>query len=79
MLHVRRLKKFEPLTLNEKEKFVEIELDKIKKTMKTNEKYKHINLSEFQIDFDLNEIDNLRDIQRKIYDQIINLVIETDK
>jgi len=73
------ISEFEPLTLNEKEKFVEIELDKIKKTMKTNEKYKHINLSEFQIDFDLNEIDNLRDIQRKIYDQIINLVIETDK
>lgn len=71
------ISEFAPLTLEEKEKFVKLELEKIQKTMANNPKYETINLSDLKITFNLNEIDNLRDIQRKIYDQVINLIINT--
>ena len=71
------ISEFTPLTYDEKEKFVKLELEKIQKTMKNNQKYDNINLFDFNMDFNLNEIDNLRDIQRKIYDQVINIIINT--
>lgn len=71
------ISEFTPLTYDEKEKFVKLELEKIQKTMKNNAKYDNINLLDFNMDFNLNEIDNLRDIQRKIYDQVINIIINT--
>ena len=45
--------------------------------MENNPKYENIDLSDFNITFNLNEIDNLRDIQREIYNQIINNLINT--
>ena len=71
------ISEFSPLTLEEKEKFVKLELGKIQKTMENNPKYENIDLSDFNITFNLNEIDNLRDIQREIYNQIINNLINT--
>lgn len=71
------ISEFTPLTFEEKEKFVNLELEKIQNTMKDNPKYENINLSDFHININLNEIDNLRDIQRKIYDQIIDILINT--
>ena len=71
------ISEFNPLTFEEKEKFVNLELEKIQKTMKNVPKYKNINLADFDMDFNLKEIDNLRDIQRKIYDQILNILINT--
>lgn len=73
------ISEFKPLTYGEKEKFVRLELEKIQITMKSNPKYEHINLSDFDMDFNLNEIDNLRDIKRKIHNQIINIIINTIK
>ena len=71
------ISEFTLLTYDEKEKFVKLELEKIQKTMKNNSKYDNINLLDFNMDFNLNEINNLRDIQRKIYNQVINIIINT--
>lgn len=73
------ISEFNPLTFEEKEKFVKLELEKIHKTMKNNPKYENINMSDFSIDFNLNEIDNLRDIKRKIHDHIINIIVNAIK
>ena len=67
---------FDYLTHSEKEKFVLLELEKIKKTMMKNPKYKDIDLSDFNLNFNLDEINNLRDIQRKLYDQLIEIIIK---
>ena len=66
---------FDYLTSLEKEKFVSLELEKIKNTMVKNPKYKNIDLSDFNLNFNLDEINNLRDIQRRVYGQIIEIVI----
>lgn len=71
------ISEFVPLTYEEKENFVKLELEKIQKTMKNNPKYETINLSDLHIDFNLDEIDNLRDLQRRIYDQIIDIINNT--
>ena len=42
--------------------------------MKNNPKYENINMSEFSIDFNLNDMDNLRDIKRKIHNQVIDII-----
>lgn len=68
------ISEFTPPTLEEKEKFVKLELEKILKTMKNNPKYENINMSEFSIDFNLNDMDNLRDIKRKIHNQVIDII-----
>lgn len=66
------ISEFTLLTFEEKENFVNLELEKIQKTMQNNTKYKDINLSDFDININLSGMDNLRDIQREIYNQIIN-------
>lgn len=73
------ISEFNSLTFEEKEKFVKLELEKIHKTMKNNPKYENINMSDFSIDFNLNEIDNLRDIKRKIHDYFINIIVNAIK
>ena len=59
----------------DKEKFVKLELEKIKNTMRENQKYENIDLSTLKLDINLNEISNLRDIKRKIHEQIINFIV----
>lgn len=65
---------FKYLKHEEKEKFVSLEIEKIKEKLAGNEKYSSINLEEFNFTDDLNSKNNLRDIQRDLYNQIINFI-----
>lgn len=65
---------FKYLKHEEKEKFVSLEIEKIKEKLAGNEKYSSINLDEFNFTYDLNSKNNLRDIQRDLYNQIINFI-----
>lgn len=67
---------FNYLTHEEKEKFVFLEIEKIKEKLAGNEKYSSINLDEFNFSYDLNSKNNLRDIQRELYNQIIHYIDE---
>lgn len=65
---------FHYLTYKEKEKFVSLELNKIKDKLALDEKYSSINLDNFNFIYDLNSKNNLRDIQRELYNQIIEFI-----
>ena len=73
------ISEFEPLTVKDKEKFIQLELEKIQKTINEHPKYNSLNLNDFKFDYDLHTINNLRDIQRKIYAQIIDIIIKEYK
>ena len=70
------ISEFGPLSYQEKEKFVKMELEMIQRTMNNNSKYNCIDLRNFKLEFDLSEINNLRDIKRKLHNQIINIIIK---
>lgn len=67
---------FKYLRYKEKEKFVSLEIEKIKEKIEGNEKYSSINFDEFNFSYDLNSKNNLRDIQRELYNQIIHYINE---
>ena len=67
---------FKYLTYEEKEKFVSLEIEKIKEKIAGNEKYSSINLDEFNFSYDLNSKNNLRDIQRELFNQVIHYIDE---
>lgn len=67
---------FEYLKYEEKKEFISLELTKIKERLASDEKYSSINIDEFNFNYDLNSKNNLRDIQRELFNQIINYIDE---
>lgn len=65
---------FNYLTYEEKEKFVSLELNKIRDKINSDKKYSKINFDDFDFDFDLNSKQNLRDIQRELFNQVIEFI-----
>ena len=72
------ISEFDLLSYDEKEKFVNITVDKINKIIQKNSEYNNIDLSDFDINFDLNKTNNLRDIQRMVYEQVGDMIISLE-
>ena len=72
------ISEFDILSYDEKEKFVNITVDKVNRIIQKNSQYTNIDLSDFKLNFDLNKTNNLRDIQRMIYDQVGDIIISLE-
>ena len=70
---------FNYLSCDEKNQFISLEIEKIKKTINNKEEFKDIDLSNFKLNLNVNRMNNLRDIQRVIYKQIIDFLMSDIK
>ena len=72
------ISEFDILSYDEKEKIVNITVEKINKKIQKNSQYNHIDLSDFDLNIDLDKTNNLRDIQRMVYDQVGDMIISLE-
>ena len=72
------ISKFNNLTLNEKDKFVKNEINELKNKIKGNNEKFNLNLENFEFNYDLNQTNNLRDIKRELYNQIIEEIDDNE-